>query len=549
MFDLQIIKHNYFTALAEDQHEIFKKLVPERGEIFCHSSANDPSVIYPFAINRDVYLVYAVPSLITNPEDTLKKLESILPLTNVSHEQLLARLSKKNDPYEPILRRVEEAQIEKLKQLNLIGIKWLKEKGRFYPENNLGSHVLGFVNQADNQETGAYGLEAYYNKELTGVPGFLRGEVGNLGNFIALGQQDVVPAENGADVILTIDKNIEFFSCKKLVAAVQNFEADSGSLIVMEPQTGKILAMCNAPDFNPNKYNEVEGVKVFTNSAISVAYEPGSIFKPITMSAAIEEKAVTLETTYQDPGQIKIADFTIYNYDKKSHGTRTMTQVLEESLNTGAVFASRKIGIEKFTEYVKKFNMGVKTKIDMFNEAAGNISSLNKKHELYMATASFGQGIMTTPLQMVSAYAAILNGGKLMRPYIVEELRYDNKPAEITKPQVVRQVVSPETAKKVAAMLVSVVNNGHAKNAKISGYLVGGKTGTAQIADQNSGKYSENVTHSFVEFAPFNNPKFVLIVKLENVKKVKYAESSALPTATKIAKFILDYYAVEPEIK
>jgi len=565
--DLQLRKHNYYALMAEGQHEFFQQLFPERGIIFFQDPKNNSTKypgLYPVAINREVYLVFAVPKEIKKPQKTFNSLTELLEFpwekklnsededekkwAEEEEQKLLARLSKKDDPFEPVLNRVEEAQLKKLEKLALPGIDSRPQKARFYPEHNLGAQIIGFVGQTEEGEKGNYGVEGYYHKELAGEAGFFHGELGNFGNLLTLGERNLVPAVNGADLVLTIDKNIQFFACKELKNAIEKYEAESGSIIVLEPQTGRLLAMCNFPDFDPNKYNEIEKVELFKNNAIMANYEPGSVFKPITMAAALNEEAVDPFTTYNDTGAVRIAEYTITNSDKKAHGVKTMTQVLEESLNTGTVFASRKVGIDKFSDYIKAFGFGAPTDIDLYPEEVGNVSSLDKKHDLYLATASFGQGISVTPIQLITAFATIANGGKPIQPYILDKIIYSDGTAETKKSQIGEPIISIETAQKLSSMLVSVVQSGHATGANIDGYYVAGKTGTAQIPAPGGG-YSDETIHSFVGFAPLNNPRFVASVKLDKVKAVRFSASSAAPTFGKLAKYILDYYEIEPEIK
>ncbi|MEK7511898.1 MAG: penicillin-binding protein 2, partial [Patescibacteria group bacterium] len=391
------------------------------------------------------------------------------------------QLVKKDDPYDPLKHLVSDEVIEKIKAYNLPGIKWTKEVSRFYPEKNIGSQLVGFVGkQAENNLLkGYYGLEGCYNKELSGSAGFLRSELDSVGRQIAVADKDFREAEDGHDLILTIDKSIQFFACNELNKTVVQTQAESGSLIAMDPMTGKIMAMCNSPDFDPNKYNTVEEVKLFNNNAIMENFEPGSVMKSITMAAALDTGKVDPFSGYEDTGKLVIAGHTIMNSDKLGHGWQTMTQVLEKSLNTGAVFAARQVGLAEFKRYFEGFGFGRKTDIDLCGEATGNLSSLENKNEIYLATAAFGQGMTINLLQLVRAYGAIANGGQLVEPYMVEKII--DKTGKIIKqkePKVVRQIISPETAKLLSSMLVSVVKNGHSKAAGIKGYLVAGKTGT-----------------------------------------------------------------------
>ncbi|PIR94407.1 hypothetical protein COT97_01720 [Candidatus Falkowbacteria bacterium CG10_big_fil_rev_8_21_14_0_10_39_11] len=587
---LQIFDGAYYYALASDQHEIFQQLYPERGTIFVkEKDYNGVEKLYPIATNRELTFVYAVPSSIDDPEELLNSLLEVLDFsdeikkyqeevtvpmseeltaeqvvkekrrlelmaeeeaTDLFKAKMLERLRKKDDPYEPIKHRVSDEKIEKLKNYNLSGLRFVAEDARYYPEGNMGSNLLGFVGHTseNNLLKGYYGVEGNYNDYLAGEAGFIRSESDVAGRWIAMAGKEFKEAKDGSDLVLTIDKAIQYYVCEQLLYGIENFAADSGSIIVMDPKTGAILAMCSYPDYDPDEYNKVEDISVFNNPALLATYEPGSIFKPMTMAAAIDKGKITPFTTYVDKGVEHIAGYDIRNSDLKAHGLQTMTQVLESSLNTGTIFASRQIGIDVFADYMKLFGFGRITDIDLSPEAEGNFSSLDKKHELYMATASFGQGITVSPIQMVRAYGALANEGKLMKPYVVDRIITEDK-VIVTEPKVMSQVVSARTAQQVGSMMVSVVENGHADLARVPGYLVAGKTGTAQEPDWKNGGYSDQTIHSFIGYAPYDDPAFVMLVKLDHVKNVQYSASSAAPVFGKIAKFILDYYEIPPSVR
>ncbi|MFA5052232.1 MAG: penicillin-binding protein 2 [Patescibacteria group bacterium] len=544
--DITIFQHNFYEALAADQYELYEKLVPKRGEIYVRDR-NNPETLYPLAANETYYLVYAEPMRVKDPAETAKTVASALELDEAD---VVARLEKPNDLYEPLKHQVTKEVMQQLKDENLDGIQFQEELYRYYPENNIGSHVLGFVGHDQAKQVGQYGLEGYWETELAGTAGYLQAEKDAQGRLITFGTKLVQDAKDGDDLILTLDHTIQYKACKSLDEEVQKHGADGGSLIIMDPKTGAITAMCGTPDFDPNKYNETEDVNAFINPATFYIYEPGSIFKTMTMAAAVDRGAVSPDTTYTDTGAVEIGKYTIKNSDGKANGVQTMTEVLEKSLNTGAIFAARSIGPEIFEDYVKRFGFGEKSGIELNSEAKGDISSLAKQQDLYMATASFGQGISTTLLQMTAAYGVIANGGKLMKPYIVDEIRQPDGFVQQTQPQVVRQVVSSKAATTVGAMLVNVVRNGHGKQAGVAGYFVAGKTGTAQIPRQDGPGYEMDFTiGSFCGFAPVDNPVFVMCVKIDKPRDVQWAESTAAPLFGTMAQFMLNYYGIPPQEK
>ncbi|MBI5221449.1 MAG: penicillin-binding protein 2 [Candidatus Magasanikbacteria bacterium] len=295
----------------------------------------------------------------------------------------------------------------------------------------------------------------------------------------------------------------------------------------------------------PDSYNEVEDINYFNNPAIFYPYEPGSVFKPITMAAALDKEKVTPSATYEDTGEVKIGPYKIRNFDKKAHGIKTMTEVLELSLNTGAMFAAEQVGKEDFVKYVKNFGFGQLTGITLDTEVSGNISSLDKKGDIYYLNASFGQGITATPLQLATAFSALANGGKLIKPYIVSEIVKPDGTLVKTWPEVIRQVISPKTSNLISGMLVSVVEKGYDKKAKVPGYYLAGKTGTAQIAAK--GGYSGEVIHTFAGYGPVSNPRFVILLRLDKPQGVAFAADTLSPLFRQLANFLINYYQIPPD--
>lgn len=464
-------------------------------------------------------------------------------------EQLIERLSRKERQYAPVARNVSQEALDRLLELEIVGVDYMLEDVRSYPEIGFGGHVLGFVGRdSEDKPIGQYGLEGYFQDFLAGKTGELYSQADGAGRWIGVGDRDFTPAVDGGDLVLTIDRTLQYTACKKLTETVEKFDADGGALVIVEPSTGRILSMCGAPDFDPNSYAQVEDISVYNNPAIFTPYEPGSIFKPIAMAAALDTGSISPSTTFTDEGFVKVDDRTIRNAAQKVYGLVTMTQVLEDSVNTGMVWVMRRAGRDVFEDYVRNFGFGALTGIELNKEVAGTIASLDQPGEVYAATASFGQGMTVTPLQMVMAYAAIANGGALMQPMIVDEMRYADGTIERSSPQKVRQVISAKTATTLSAMLVSVIEEGHGKRAGVDGYWIGGKTGTAQIAV--NGVYSEDAFNgSFAGFGPIDDPKFAMIVKIENPKadQILYAESTAAPLFGEIAEFLLEYYDVAPE--
>ncbi len=550
LFTLMILQHSFYTAMASGSHDIYESLFSKRGEIFLESGSGED--LFPLAINRDFYIVSSDDRLIKDnqtAEDILAKLSEVFSYDDERKAKVLAQLEKKRDPYEPLEKKVDEETVDRLKALNLVGISFFRLSQRYYPEGNLAAQVIGFLGKDESEkDIGHYGLEGYWQQDLAGSGGFLEGAKSAKGSWISLADRALQPAQDGVDLVLTIDRTLQFEACKILEEERQRYEAETATLIIMDPYTGAIKTMCSSPSFDPNKYNEVEDAEAYNNQAIFTPYEPGSVFKPIIMSAALNEGIVTPDTTFVDSGSVDVnCQKTIKNANLKSFGLQTMTGVLVNSINTGMVFVANKLGKDKFKQYVEAYGFGVKTGIELDTESAGTIDSLylNKGNNIdcYTATASFGQGITVTPLQLVNAFATIANGGKMMRPYIVEKVIHPDNKEDVTKPREIKTILDKRTSSLLSGMLVRVIDNGEGGLAKVSGYYMAGKTGTAQIAEK--GGYSSDLNHTFVGFGPVDDPKFVMIIKFGKPKLV-YASTTAARTFSKIAEFIMQYYHIPP---
>jgi cell division protein FtsI/penicillin-binding protein 2 len=543
LFNLQVLSHSTYEALAAGQHDIIAELAPSRGQIYVQDPLSQRTT-FPVAVNQLLHFVYTAPKHVVGAKATAA---ALAPLLGQEADELEAIFGKVGDPWEPLQHGVGDEAADAIEALALPGIYVAPEESRLYTAGPLFSQLVGFVGyNPAGQRTGQYGVEGYWDKQLAGTVGELKSEKDPAGSLITLGQHTLVPAVDGDNVVLTIDKNVQTTACGALERAVTKHGAQGGSVIVLDPATGAVRALCNTPGFDPNHYAEVKDLSQFGNVAVSAAYEPGSVFKAITMAAALNEAKLTPDTTYVDTGEVKIGPNTIKNSDNKAHGVQTMTQVLDESLNTGAIFAMRQVGAAKFIDYVKRFGFGVASGIELPHEAAGNLSSLNKRGEIYPATASFGQGITATVLQLASAFAAIGNKGKLMQPYVVQEVQHADGRVEVTSPTFVRQVVTPEVARTLSAMLVSVVELGHGKRAGVPGYYVAGKTGTAQVSAAGGGYDPNKTIGTFAGFGPVDSPKFAMVVRVSEPKDVVFAESSAAPVFGEVAKFLLQYYQVPP---
>ncbi|MBI2451066.1 MAG: penicillin-binding protein 2 [Parcubacteria group bacterium] len=541
LWSLQIKQFQVYEKKAVTQRKVEEVLNPQRGEIYIQDKFGN---LEKLAARSERKIIFAVPKDIRESKKTAGELA---PILEISEENLELMLKSAMSSYKRLKVDVSDEVSNKISAAKISGIGVEKEEWRFYPLKNLAAEVVGFVGFDKDKRKGVYGIEASYNKELEGLPGFLETEKDLKGRQIFLAQKEGKAVKNGSDIILTIDRNIQFESEELLKKLIEKWNAEAGTVIVMEPSTGKILALADEPSFDPNQYKEVKNPSVFLNNAVQKVFEPGSIFKLFTMAAGLDSELITPDTKYKDEGSVKISGITVKNFTSEVFGWQTMTQILEKSLNTGAVFVGKILGRENFLKYVEKFGFGEKTGLDLNGELSGLISNLKSGKDIDFLTATFGQGVAVTPIQLVSAVGALANQGKLMRPYLVDKILSENGETIKTIPQVRLEAISPETARKISEMMVSVVDHGFDK-ARINGYFIAGKTGTAQVALENKKGYApDRFIHGFAGFAPAFNPRFVALIKLDNPKGIAFAADSLSPSFRDLTQFIFNYYEIPPD--
>lgn len=543
LFQLQVLENKTYADAAKKQHWSENEIQPKRGNIYVKDIGGS---LYPLATNIKLYKAYVDLINSKNQDKTADDLSRVL---GVNKNEILEKFkNSKTKRYIPIKRKVTEEESEKVSELEDKAIGLEPEHWRVYPEKELASQVLGYV---DGDGNGAGGIEQYFNEELKGVPGLYKAESDSLGKKILTGRDISVDARDGEDVVLTVNRDIQAQAELALKKAVETHHAKNGTVIVLDSKTGAILAMANSPTYDPNNYNDVKDYSLFKNSAISDVYEPGSIFKVLTMAAGLDAKKIEPDTKYEDTGSVTLGGFTIKNSDLKAHGLVTITQVLEQSLNTGTTHVQRLLGKELFYDYLMKFGLGIVTGIEAPDgtEGAGKVYKPSEVNEHTYATMSFGQSISTTPLQMITAFQAVANGGKLVKPHLVEARMKDGQQTETYGQTEGKQVISPEAATKLTGMMVSVVERGHGQQAKVKGYKVAGKTGTAQVPDPKGGYSPDKNIGSFIGFAPADNPRFVVLAKIDEPKGVNWAESTAAPVVGEILQNLLNYYQIPPTEK
>jgi len=546
------------TNLASLANE--SKIPASRGEIYAADG-------FPLVANQEAFLLYGQPNEIgSDPKAVANKLAPFLVSEKYStssaqlsvdeqkkkeeeiksQEQNLAeKLSNKKLFWVQLARKVPLELKTKIESLSQKGLDFERDTKRFYPEASMAAQVLGFVGSDKfGDDTGYFGLEGYYDGQLRGQDGRLGEEKDPLGFPILVGSYRSMPPKEGDSLYLTIDRSIQYIVEKRLSQDVQKYGAKDGTVIVADPKTGHILAMATYPNYNPGLFSEYSESD-FKNPAVSDTYEPGSTFKLIAMSAALDLSLLDPNTRCDVcSGPRKIGDYQIETWNKQYRPNSTMTEVIEYSDNVGMTFVADKLGTDRFFDYIRKFGFGSKTGIDLQGEVTGLIRPKDQWRPIDLATASFGQGVAVTPIQMVQAVQAIANGGKLINPRLVEKIVENGREIRIDLPAE-RQVISPKTAALMTEMMVNAVEKGEARAFAPKGYSIAGKTGTAQIPV--AGNYDPTKTiASFVGFAPAQNPKFVMLVRFTEPSSSVFGSETAAPTFFGIAKDIFNYLSISP---
>jgi len=543
LFYWQVLKSEELAAAAERQHWVSFEIPAKRGDILAADG-------FPLATSEEAFLVFAsIPDLKEKPEVVASKIAPLLAEGGevAETEQMIKqRVSREDLVWVPLRHKVSRQAKENLEKLNISGIGFEEEEKRNYPEGSASAHLLGFVGADINgKDKGYFGLEGYYDLELRGQPGFVRREKDALGRPILIGESRQEERVNGKSLLTTIDRSVQLIVEEKLKKGLKRYGAVSGSVVVMNPRNGAILAMASLPNYDPAYYWKYDK-SLFPNPVIASSYEPGSTFKVLVMAAAIDSGVVSPETRCDKcSGPRNISGYTIRTWNDKYFPNSTMTEIIQHSDNVGMVFVSEKLGKEKLLAYIKNFGFGKPTGIDLQEEVSPPLRPDSEWKPIDLATASFGQGIAVTPLQMVRAVGAIANKGKLVKPFVVKKIIGEDKEKEIPLPEGV-QVIKASTAAIITEMMVNAVDNGEAKWAKPKGFRIAGKTGTAQIPV--AGHYDEEKTiASFVGFAPADEPKFVMLVTLREPTSSPWGSETAAPLWFDIASELFTYFGILPE--
>lgn len=561
----QVVKADDLSVMGEDQRVSKKEIKAGRGVIYF----SDKSIL---ASNQPSYLLFGQPKATSDKESFSQKIAEVLfdveqkraplKIATTEAELKISQDEKKQefrDLKDSLARTIDQpfywvslnTQVDmetkkRLEGLGFGGLGYDESLMRFYPEGSSSAHLLGFVSSdAYGNDTGYFGVEGFYNGELKGKKGSLSQEKDALGIPILIGKFINREAEEGKSLVLNVDRTVQHIVEEKLKKGLEKYGAKGASAIVMDPQTGGILAMASYPNYDPSlpKYFPKDN---FKNPITVDGYEPGSTFKVLVAAAALNEGLIESDTLCDICGSpLNLGGFTIRTWNNQYQANSSMTDVIVHSDNIGMVFIARKLGLDKFYTYLEKFGFGKVTGVDLQDESSPTLRPKDSWREIDLATSSFGQGISVTALQVVRAVSVIANGGKLMEPHVVSEIVDQNDKVFKVKPRVISQPINAEAAKAITEMMVRAVEDGEAKFFKPKGYKVAGKTGTAQIPIK--GHYDENKTiASFVGFAPADDPKFVMLVRYNEPSTSIYGSETAAPTFFEIAREMLVYYGIAP---
>ena len=541
LFHWQISSANQLQAAAEGQHWISFEIPAKRGRVLASDG-------FPLVTNEESFLLFAsLPDLKDSPERIAAKI-SLSLVANMETENLIKqRLNRRDLSWVPLQHKISRETKKILESLEIEGIGFEEEQKRSYPEGSSAAHLLGFVGSDINgRDKGYFGLEGYYDLELRGRSGMMRREQDASGKPILVAEVKGEEKKDGRTLVTTIDRTVQFIIEEKLKKGVLKYGAKAGSVILMEPKSGAILGMTSWPGYHPADFFQFDKT-LFPNPVVTFSYEPGSAFKVLVMAAALDANAVQPDTRCQKcSGPRRIADYTIKTYNEEYHPNSTMVEVIEHSDNVGMVFVAESLGLEKTFAYLKKFGLGEPTGIDLEGEAVPELRPENQWRPIDLATASFGQGIAITPIQMVRAVGAIANQGLLPKPFVVKKVLGEGEEIEI-QTQSTQAVIKPATARVMTEMMVNAVEKGWFEGFKPKGFRIAGKTGTAQIPI--AGHYDEEKTiASFVGFVPADEPRFVMLVTLTEPTSSPWGANTAAPLWFEITKELLLHYGIMPDL-
>jgi cell division protein FtsI/penicillin-binding protein 2 len=541
LFYVQVIHKNLYAEKADKQYATPSGDIFKRGSIFF--SKKDGSLVAAGTIASG----FKVALNTKNIKDIESLYTTLTPYLTMDHDTFVSHASKKNDPYEEVALHLTKEQADEIDKLHIPGVSIYKDNWRFYPGGSLASQTLGFLAFKNDDKVGQYGLERFYNSTLSkpkdeAYVNFFAEVFSNLRDSIS-------NSNDQGDIVTTIEPSTQHTLEDELKSTLSKWHADQAGGIIINPQTGEIYAITGLPDFDVNDFGKVSNIEYYKNPIVESVFEFGSVIKPLVMAAALDKGVVTPETTYIDKGVVIVNKKEIHNFDLKARGLASMQTVLDQSLNTGMVFVENKLGNDSMRQYMKAYGIGEKTGIDLPNETSGLIKNLDSPRDIEYANAAFGQGIALTPIEAVRAFSSIANGGKLVTPYLVKQIRYDDGLSKVIDPKITKQgLIKEDTSQTITRMLVHVFESYDGGAHKFEHYSVASKTGTAQVAmDNGKGYYEDRHMHSFFGYFPAYDPKFLVFLFLKNPKEVKYASQTLIPPFISITKFLMNYYDVPPD--
>lgn len=533
LFYWQVINREYLLALADNQHLVSLGIPATRGKIF--SSDN-----FPLVLNQKSYTLFIDPQELNVSPDVL--VQAIKPIVKKEKFDLSA-IANKNLRRLALAKNLDNQPKEELEKLEIKGLDLEEKEKRFYPEASMSAHLLGFVGEDEKGEgKGYFGLEGYYNYEIEGKRGGRSFEQDALGRPVPLGEESIEKPIPGRSLLLNLDRPLQFLVEKHLQAGIEKYSASSGLVVIMDPKSGGVLSMASFPTYDQSAYYLYDA-ELYRNPVISSSFEPGSIFKVIVMAAGIDSGKIKADDICDVCwGPKKIGEYTIKTWNEKYYPNSSVTDIIIHSDNVGMVYIGQKLGFENLYGYLKNFGFGERTGIDLQGEITPALRDKKDWREIDLATASFGQGIAATPIQILAAVSAIANKGELYQPQVVDKILEDSQVVEI-KPIKKGRVISAKTAEIVTEMMVQAVEKGEAKWARPQNWRIAGKTGTAQIPI--AGHYDpEKTIASFIGFAPVENPAFVMLVALREPKTSPWGSETAAPLWFEIAKDIFKLWGV-----
>lgn len=541
LYFLQVVEGATYRAEAEAQYLGSQRADFNRGAIYFETK---DGTLVSAATMKNGYTLAIHPNLITDATTTFEKINAILP---IAPEDFFSK-AKKPSNWEEIKKYLSPETGEKLLALKIPGVETVSTNWRFYPTGKLVANILGLVGYQGDTLAGRYGLESYYEDVLKRDESELYQNI-FAEIFSGLEKTLVKKSSLEGDIITTIEPTVENFLEKKLAALNEEWQPVEAGGIIINPKTGEIYAMANLPTFDPNNFSTESNVKIFSNPLVENAYEMGSIIKPLTVAAGLDAGVITATTTYNDAGFLELNGRKISNFDKKARGIVSMQEVLNQSLNTGAVFIMQKLGRATFSQYLWNFGIGEETGIDLPNESPGLVENLKSSRDLEHATAAFGQGIALTPIMTARALSTLANGGFLITPQLVKKIEYTAGFSKNITGDNGKRVIKKETSNEITRMLVEVVDKALLNGAvKQKHFSIAAKTGTAQIANPAGGGYFENqFLHSFFGYFPAYEPKFLVFLYLYKPVGANYAAQTLTRPFIDIVKFLLNYYNIPPD--